>query len=125
MVSLHLVLSARTRGLIGAAELGRMKRDSLLVNTSRGPLVDWRALLDGLRAGRPGAAALDVFDEEPLPDWHPLRDRELIDEGKLLLTPHLGYVGRQTCELFYGETVEAIRAYLAGSPVRVLAAPEG
>lgn len=120
VVSVHMVLSARTAGLIGAAEIAAMKPDALLVNTSRGALVDWRALLAGLRAGRPGAAALDVFDAEPLPPDHPVRDAALIDSGRLLLTPHVGYVSRQTYADFYRGTVEAVAAWAAGAPVRVL-----
>lgn len=120
VVSVHMVLSARTAGLIGAREIAAMKPDALLVNTSRGPVVDWPALLAGLRAGRPGAAALDVYDEEPLPADHPLRDAALIDAGRLLLTPHIGYVSRQTYEVFYRETVAAIAAWRAGAPIRVL-----
>ncbi len=122
VATIHMVLSDRTRHLIGRAEVAAMKPDALLVNTSRGPIVDWRALLDGLRAGRPGAAALDVYDEEPLPADHPLRDRALIDAGRLLLTPHIGYVSRQTYALFYGQTVEAIAAWLQGAPIREIKA---
>jgi phosphoglycerate dehydrogenase-like enzyme len=120
IATIHMVLSDRTRGLIGAAELARMKPDALLVNTSRGPIVDYAALVDALRAGRPGAAAIDVYDEEPLAPDHPLRDRTLIDAGRLLLTPHIGYVSRQTYALFYSQTVEAIGAWAAGAPIRVL-----
>jgi len=118
VATIHLVLSDRTRGLIGAPELARMKPDALLVNTSRGPIVEWRALLDALRAGRPGAAAIDVYDEEPLPPNDALRDRALIDAGKLLLTPHIGYVGRQNYAVFYRQTVEAIEAWAQGAPIR-------
>lgn len=121
IASIHMVLSDRTRGLIGARELGWMKPDALLVNTSRGPIVDSAALLDALRRGQPGAAALDVYDVEPLPADHPLRDRALIDQGRLLLTPHIGYVARQTYEVFYRETVECVAAWRAGAPVRVIA----
>lgn len=121
VVSIHAVLSPDSRGLIDADALAAMKPDALLVNTSRGPIVDWRALLDGLRAGRPGAAALDVYDEEPLPADHPLRDAALIDAGKLLLVPHIGYVVEQTYRLFYRQTVEAVEAWRAGRPVRLLA----
>lgn len=121
LVSVHLVLSERTRGLIGAAELAAMKPDAALVNTSRGPIVDWRALLEALAAGRPGAAALDVYDQEPLPPGHPLRARALIDQGRLLATPHLGYATRQTLELFYRQSVEAIAAWRDGAPIRVIA----
>ncbi|MEL6769405.1 MAG: D-2-hydroxyacid dehydrogenase family protein [Pseudomonadota bacterium] len=120
IASIHLLLSDRTRGLIGADALARMKPDALLVNTSRGPIVDWRALLDALHAGRPGMAAVDVYDGEPLPADHPLRDRALIDAGRLLLTPHTGYVSEQTYRTFYRETVEAIEAWHAGRPIREL-----
>lgn len=121
VATIHLILSDRTRGLIGARELSLMKPDALIVNTSRGPIVDEAALIAALRSGRPGQAALDVYDEEPLPADHPLRDVALIDAGRLLLTPHVGYVARQTYETFYRETVEAIAAWRAGSPVRVIA----
>jgi len=119
-VSIHLVLSERTRRLIGAAELGLMKPNAFLVNTSRSQILDIDALLDALRAGRPGMAALDVFDTEPLLPDDPLRDRELIEKGQLILTPHLGYGSRQTYELMYRQTVEAVRAWLDGDPVREL-----
>lgn len=118
VVSIHVVLSERTEGMIGERELAMMKSDALLVNTSRGPVVDEHALVSSLKAGRPGMAALDVFGIEPLPDDHPLRDRSLIDAGKLLLTPHLGYGARQTYARMYSETVEDIRAWLAGLPIR-------
>lgn len=121
IASIHLVLSDRTRGLIGARALSAMKADALLVNTSRGPIVDTPALLAALRRGRPGMAALDVYDDEPLAPDHPLRDAALIDAGRLLLTPHVGYVSRQTLALFYRETVEDIRAWLDGAPIRVIA----
>lgn len=117
-VSIHLVLSERTRRLVDAAALAAMKPDAILVNTSRGPILDWEALLLALRAEPGRRAALDVFDEEPLPPDHPLRDRTLIDEGRLILTPHLGYVTAATWRLFYGDTVEAIAAWRAGAPIR-------
>jgi phosphoglycerate dehydrogenase-like enzyme len=123
VVSLHLVLSERSRGLIGARELGLMRPDALLVNTARGPIVDEAALIPALRAGRPGMAAIDVYGAEPLPAHHPLRDAALIDAGRLLLTPHLGFASRQTLTVMYRETVEAVAAWAAGTPVRVLAAP--
>lgn len=122
IVSIHLVLSDRTRGLIGAEQLGWMKRDALLVNTSRGPIVDAHALLAALEHGRLGGAALDVYDTEPLPVEHPLRHEALIASGQLLLTPHIGYVTRQTFEMFYEQTVEAIEAWKRGAPIRVLSA---
>lgn len=120
VASIHLLLSPRTRGLIDAAALSHMKPDAVLVNTSRGPIVDSPALLDALRAHRLGAAAIDVFDEEPLPAAHPLRDAALIDAGRLILTPHVGYVVAQTYDVFYRETVEAIAAWRAGAPISVL-----
>ncbi|MEL6480249.1 MAG: D-2-hydroxyacid dehydrogenase family protein [Pseudomonadota bacterium] len=120
IASVHLLLSDRTRGLIGAEALGCMNPDALLVNTSRGPIVAWRALLDALHAGRPGMAAIDVYDEEPVPADHPLRDRALIEDGRLLLTPHIGYVSEQTYRIFYRETVDAIEAWRAGQPIREL-----
>jgi phosphoglycerate dehydrogenase-like enzyme len=115
VVTIHLQLSERTRGLFGAAEFAAMKPDACLVNTSRGPIVDQGALIDALKSGAIGGAALDVYDEEPLP-----ADSPLLDTPNLLLAPHLGYVTRQTYEIFYGETVEAIEAFLAGNPVRVI-----
>ncbi len=120
VVSVHLVLSARTCGLIDTPQLACMKPDTVLVNTSRGPIVNTTAVLDALRGGRLGAAALDVFDEEPLRPDDPLRDRSLIDDGRLILTPHIGYISRQTYELFYSETVEAIEAWKRGRPIRVI-----
>ena len=121
VVSLHVILSRDTRGLIGAAELARMKPGALLVNTSRAGVVDGPALRAALRTGRPAAAALDVHAVEPAPADH--ADRALIDAGRLLLTPHMGYVSRQTFELFHRQTVEAIAAWAKGTPIRVLVAP--
>jgi D-3-phosphoglycerate dehydrogenase len=115
VASIHLVLSERTRGLVGAADLARMKPSAILVNTSRGPIVDEAALLEALRAGRPGRAALDVYAREPLPADHPLRSL-----GNVTLTPHLGYVSAENYRLFYEDTVECVEAWLDGKPVRVL-----
>ncbi len=120
VASVHLVLSERTRGLIGPAELRRMKPDAVLVNTSRGPILDETAIVPALRAGAPGTVALDVFGTEPLPLGDPLRAEDLIAEGRLILTPHIGYGTLQTFETMYREAGEAVRAYLAGAPVRVL-----
>lgn len=117
VLSVHLVLSKRTRGLVGAAELALMKPDALLVNTSRGPIVDETALLDVLRRKEIGGAALDVFDVEPLPADHPLRTLD-----NVTLTPHLGYVTRDVYEIFFRDAVEDIAAWRAGSPVRVMSA---
>jgi phosphoglycerate dehydrogenase-like enzyme len=97
-----------------------MKPDGILVNTSRGPIIDDAALLAALRAEPGRRAGLDVFDVEPLPTSHPLRDTALIDAGRLLLTPHIGYVTEPTWRLFYGQTVEAIAAWAAGAPIRAL-----
>ena len=116
--SIHVVLSDRTRGLIDADALSRMKRDATLVNTSRGPIVEAAALLGALRAGALGAAALDVFDQEPLAPDNALRDRALIDAGKLILTPHIGYVTRRGYETFYREMVENIAAWTRGELLR-------
>lgn len=122
VASVHLVLSEQTRGLIGAGEFALMRPGALFLNTSRGPIVDTRALLAGLHAGRPAAAAIDVFNTEPLPADAPVIDRELIDSGRLLLSPHLGYVSEQTFRLFYTQMVEAIAAWKAGAPIRVIGA---
>lgn len=121
VVSLHVVLSARSRGMIGAADLAGMKPGAILVNTSRGPLVEEAALLDALHAGRI-VAALDVFAQEPLPPHHPLRTAP-----NTVLTPHLGYGTQDTFAQFYGESVENILAFLDGRPIRVinLDAPRG
>ncbi|MFQ3253986.1 MAG: phosphoglycerate dehydrogenase-like enzyme [Loktanella salsilacus] len=120
VASVHMVLSDRSRGLVDAAAFAAAKQGQVFINTSRGPLVDTGALLDGLRAGKPAMAGLDVFDVEPLPLDDPLRDADLIASGQLLLTPHLGYTTEATFRLFYTQTVEAIRAYQAGTPIREL-----
>jgi phosphoglycerate dehydrogenase-like enzyme len=114
VVSLHLVLSARTRGIIGAAELARMKQGAILVNSSRGPLIDEAALIDAVRAGRI-IAALDVYDREPLPASHPLRTLP-----NTVLTPHLGYGTIETFRAFYRQGIENVLAFLDGTPIRVL-----
>jgi phosphoglycerate dehydrogenase-like enzyme len=120
IVSMHMVLSDRTRHLVDAAAFSAMREHAVFINTSRGPLADEQALLEGLRAGRPWQAALDVYTEEPLPMDSPLRDHDLIQIGRLLLSPHLGYVTEQTWKLFYTQTVEAINAWLQDNPVRLL-----
>lgn len=112
-VSVHLVLGDRSRGLLGAPELALMKQTGYLVNTSRAAIVDQGALLAALHAGAIAGAAVDVFDEEPLPADHPLRSAP-----RLLATPHLGYVTRNNYRTYYGQAAEAIRGYLAGEPVR-------
>jgi phosphoglycerate dehydrogenase-like enzyme len=115
IVTIHLVLSDRTRGLVGARELGLMRPTAYLVNTSRGPIVDEGALIATLRAGKIAGAGLDVYDEEPLPADHPLRRLP-----NTVITPHLGYVTEETYQIFYSQALEDIRAFLAGAPVRVL-----
>jgi len=115
VVSVHLVLGDRTRGLVGTEELKRMRRSAFLVNTSRAAIVDQAALAEALREGWIAGAAVDVFETEPLPDDHPFRSLP-----NLLATPHLGYVTRQNYRTFYQEAVEDIAAFLAGSPVRRL-----
>jgi phosphoglycerate dehydrogenase-like enzyme len=117
IVTIHLVLSDRTRGLVGARELGLMRPTAYLVNTSRGPIVDEGALIATLRAGKIAGAGLDVYDEEPLPADHPLRRLP-----NTVITPHLGYVTEETYQIFYSQALEDIRAFLAGTPVRVLSA---
>ncbi|WP_432170665.1 D-2-hydroxyacid dehydrogenase family protein [Streptomyces sp. 1222.5] len=114
-VSVHLALGDRTRGLVGAAELAVMKPTAFLINTSRAAIVDQEALLAALNEGRIAGAGVDVFDVEPLPAGHPLRTAP-----RLLATPHLGYVSRANYTTYYGQAVEDIQAYLAGSPVRRL-----
>lgn len=115
IVSLHLVLGPTTRGIVTAADIGRMKRDALLINTARGPLVDEAALIDALRSGRIGGAGIDVYDIEPLPAGAPIRTTP-----RTLLTPHLGYAVRETFESFYGQTVENLDGWLDGAPRRLL-----
>ncbi|KFZ78601.1 2-hydroxyacid dehydrogenase [Amycolatopsis sp. MJM2582] len=115
VLSVHLVLSGRSRGLVGAAELAAMKPTAMLVNTSRGPIVDEAALVDALRRKEIAVAALDVYDVEPLPSEHPLRTLD-----NVVLTPHIGYVTREAYEIFYRDAVEDIAAFQAGSPIRVM-----
>jgi len=115
VLSIHLVLSERTRSLVGERELALLKRSALLINTSRGPIVDEAALVRSLQSRALAGAGLDVFDREPLPPEHPL-----LSLANTVLTPHLGYVTEETYRLFYGQALEDIHAYLAGAPKRVL-----
>jgi D-3-phosphoglycerate dehydrogenase len=115
-LSIHVQLSPRTRGLVGAKQLALMKKSAYLINTSRGPIVDEAALLAALRDKRIAGAGLDVFDIEPLPLDHPLRKLD-----NVVITPHLGYVAAQNYRAFFGGMVDDIRAFLDGKPVRVLA----
>ncbi|WP_159767430.1 D-2-hydroxyacid dehydrogenase family protein [Streptomyces sp. HM190] len=114
-VSVHLALSERTRGLLGAPELALLRPTAYLINTSRAAIVDQDALLAALHEGRIAGAGVDVFDVEPLPADHPMRTAP-----RLLATPHLGYVSRANYATYYGQAVEDIQAYLAGAPVRRL-----
>ena len=115
VVSIHLLLSGRTRGLIGASDLALLKPGAFLVNTSRGPIVDEAALIDALQRRAIAGAGLDVFDVEPLPADHPFRRLE-----NTVVTPHLGYVSVENYRCYYPAMVEDIRAWLNGEPVRVL-----
>jgi phosphoglycerate dehydrogenase-like enzyme len=115
VVTIHLVLSDRTRGLVGARELGLMKRTAYLVNTSRGPIVDEAALIRALREGVIAGAGLDVFDPEPLPLDHPF-----LKLPNTVITPHLGYVTEETYRVFFAHALEDVQAFLRGQPVRVL-----
>jgi phosphoglycerate dehydrogenase-like enzyme len=117
VVSLHLVLSPRTRGVLGATEIARMKRGAILVNTSRAPLVDEAALIAALRDGRI-VAALDVFEREPLPAGHPL-----LACPNTVLTPHLGYSVLEVYRTFYAQCAENALAWLDGKPIRLLPPP--
>ncbi|MGE3991061.1 D-2-hydroxyacid dehydrogenase family protein [Pseudorhodoplanes sp.] len=114
-ISIHLQLSDRTRGLVSKTDLAMMKPTACIINTSRGPIIDEAALVTALQTGSIAGAGLDVFDIEPLPRDHVLRKLP-----NVVLTPHLGYVTRDGYRIFYGGTVEAIRAWLDGRPIRVI-----
>lgn len=114
-VSIHLVLSDRTRGLVGAADLERMKSTAFLINTSRGPIVQERALTDALMNRWIAGAGLDTYDVEPLPPDHVLRSLP-----NTILSPHIGFVSRSQYEMWYHDIVEDISAYLDGAPIRVI-----
>lgn len=114
IISLHLVLAPSTRGIVGAEDIARMKPEALLINTSRGPLVDLGALVDALENGRIGGAGIDVYDMEPLPSDSPIRTTP-----RTLLTPHLGYSVQETFESFYRQTVENLDGWLDGEPLRL------
>lgn len=116
ILSIHVVLSDRSRGLIGAGDLGLMKKTTYLINTARAPIVDQAALLKVLQEKKIAGAGLDVFEVEPLPLDHPYRKLD-----NVVLTPHLGYVSEQNYRQQYAEVVEDIRTWLNGKPVRVIA----
>jgi phosphoglycerate dehydrogenase-like enzyme len=113
-ISVHMVLSPRSRGIIGAEDIARMKQGAILINTSRGPLIDESALIAAVKAGRI-IAALDVYDKEPLPQDHPFRASD-----HTVLTPHLGYGVVETWRDFYPRSIENAEAFLDGKPIRVL-----
>ncbi|MBO0494416.1 D-2-hydroxyacid dehydrogenase family protein [Pseudomonas sp. Marseille-Q1929] len=115
ILTVHLVLSDRSRGLVDAEALGWMKPGARLVNTARGPIVDEQALIQALESGRLAGAALDVFADEPLPSDHPFRRLP-----NVLATPHVGYVSEQNFRQFYGQMIEDIQAWANGAPIRVL-----
>ena len=114
-ISIHVVLSDRTRGLVGAQDFARMKPTAILVNSSRGPIVDEAALIEAIKSRKIAHAALDVYSREPLPGDHPLRSMEHVT-----LAPHLGYVNTDVFGHFYGESVKNIEAWLDGKPINVL-----
>jgi len=114
VVSIHLVLSDRTRGLVSARELRLMRPTAFLINTSRGPIVVERDLIEALRGGTIAGVGLDVFDTEPLPADHPFRSMD-----NVTLTPHLGYVTAETLAAWYEDSLEAIVAFADGAPIRV------
>jgi D-3-phosphoglycerate dehydrogenase len=116
VLSLHLRLTTETRGIVTAADLGRMKRDALLVNTSRAELIEHGALESALRSGRPGLAAVDVYEQEPiLGAQHPL-----LSMDNVVCTPHLGYVEKDSYELYFGQAFEQVIGFAAGQPIRIV-----
>ena len=117
ILSAHLVLSARSRGLVGAREIGLMKPSAILVNTSRGPICDTEAIIAALKAKRLAYGGFDVYDKEPLPIDHPLRTAP-----NVILTPHIGYVTDENYRSSYPQIVENVLAFLDGNPVRVISA---
>lgn len=119
-LSIHMVLSDRSRGMVTAADIARMKPTAYLVNTSRGPIVDQDALVRALQEKRIAGAALDVFDPEPLPVGHPLRTLD-----NVVLTPHIGFVTKHSYHGMFRDTVEDIQAFLRGEPIRVINAQPG
>jgi phosphoglycerate dehydrogenase-like enzyme len=114
-VSIHVVLSPRSRGLVGAKEIGLMKPTAYIINTSRGPIIDEAALLAALRDKKIAGTGLDVFDTEPLPVDHPLRKMD-----NAVITPHLGYVSEQNYKNYFAGVAEDIRGFLDGKPMRVM-----
>jgi D-3-phosphoglycerate dehydrogenase len=116
IISLHMRLVDATRGIVTAVDLARMKPSALLVNTSRAPLIAPEALVDALRAGRPGMAAVDVYEDEPLRD----RSHPLLVMDNVVCTPHIGYVSREEYEIQFADVFDQITAYAAGIPINVV-----
>jgi len=116
VLSLHMRLVEATRGLVTATDLSRMKPTALLVNTSRAPLIAPGALVGALRSGRPGMAAVDVFEDEPMVDPH----HPLLAMDNAVCTPHIGYVTHEEYELQFSEIFDQITAYCAGAPINVV-----
>jgi phosphoglycerate dehydrogenase-like enzyme len=114
-ITIHVILSQRSRGLVGAKEIALMKPTAYIINTSRGPIIDEAAMLAALRDKKIGGAGLDVFDVEPLPVDHPLRKMD-----NVVITPHLGYVATQNYRAYFAGVVDDIRAFIDGKPVRVM-----
>ena len=114
-ITIHVVLSDRSRGLVGAKELGLMKKSAYLINTSRGPIIDEKALIATLQNKTIAGAGLDAFDVEPLPLNHPFRKMD-----NVVITPHLGYVSEQNYRKYFSDAIDDIRAFLDGKPVRVI-----
>ncbi|MBW2412636.1 MAG: D-2-hydroxyacid dehydrogenase family protein, partial [Deltaproteobacteria bacterium] len=115
VISIHLVLSERTRGLIGAHEIGLMKPSAYIVNTSRGPIIQETALIEALEKGSIAGAGLDVYDQEPLSSDHPY-----VSLPNTVLTPHVGYVTKESFKTYFSQALEDVTAWLEGRPVRVL-----
>jgi D-3-phosphoglycerate dehydrogenase / 2-oxoglutarate reductase len=116
VITLHMRLVEATRGIVRAADLARMKPTALLVNTSRAPLIEPGALVAALRAGRPGFAAVDVYEQEPMRDT----DHPLLRMDNVVCTPHLGYVSREEYEVQFTDIFDQIAAYVAGAPINVV-----
>ena len=116
IITLHMRLVDATRGIVGTEDLARMKQSALIVNTSRAGLIAPGALVSALRAGRPGMAAIDVFEQEPLRD----AEHPLLNMPNVLCTPHIGYVTRDEYELQFHDIFEQIQAYAAGSPIHMV-----
>jgi len=116
VISLHLPLNSETRGIVKGKDLAGMKPTALVVNTSRAPIIEAGALVEALKTGRPGRAAVDVYEEEPVLGMsHPL-----LKMDNVICTPHLGYVEQATYESYFGQAIDNILAYAAGKPANVI-----